>query len=40
MPEADGLQALREILDEDPSAKVIMCSALGAAATIDDRGLN
>jgi two-component system chemotaxis response regulator CheY len=30
MPEADGLQALREILAADPTAKVIMCSALGA----------
>ncbi len=30
MPEADGLQALRQILAADPSAKVIMCSALGA----------
>ena len=30
MPEADGLEALKEILATDPSAKVIMCSALGA----------
>jgi two-component system chemotaxis response regulator CheY len=30
MPEADGLEALREILASDPTAKVIMCSALGA----------
>jgi len=30
MPEADGLEALREILAADPTAKVIMCSALGA----------
>ncbi|MBC7644442.1 MAG: response regulator [Thermoleophilia bacterium] len=28
MPEMDGITALREILAEDPSAKVIMCSAL------------
>jgi len=30
MPETDGLEALRQILANDPSAKVIMCSALGA----------
>ncbi len=30
MPEVDGLQALRDILAMDPSAKVVMCSALGA----------
>jgi two-component system chemotaxis response regulator CheY len=29
MPEVDGLEALREILAADPTAKVIMCSALG-----------
>lgn len=29
MPEKDGLQALAEIMAIDPSAKVIMCSALG-----------
>ena len=28
MPEMDGITALKEILGEDPSAKVIMCSAL------------
>lgn len=28
MPEMDGITALREILAEDPSARVIMCSAL------------
>lgn len=28
MPEIDGLQALTEILDFDPGAKVIMCSAV------------
>ncbi len=28
MPEKDGIAALREILTEDPGAKVIMCSAL------------
>jgi two-component system chemotaxis response regulator CheY len=29
MPEVDGLEALRDILATDPSARVIMCSALG-----------
>src|SRR3954452_20782052 len=29
MPEKDALAALREIISIDPSAKVIMCSALG-----------
>jgi two-component system, chemotaxis family, chemotaxis protein CheY len=28
MPEMDGIAALREILEQDPSARVIMCSAL------------
>lgn len=31
MPEMDGVTALREILDYDPRARVIMCSALTAA---------
>lgn len=38
MPEKDGLTALKEILDFDPQAKVIMCSSLtqsGAEATIE-----
>jgi two-component system, chemotaxis family, chemotaxis protein CheY len=29
MPEKDGLAALAEIMAIDPSAKVVMCSALG-----------
>ena len=29
MPEKDGLAALAEIMAIDPSAKIIMCSALG-----------
>ncbi len=29
MPEMDGLQALKEIKKIDPSAKVVMCSAMG-----------
>lgn len=38
MPEKDGLTALKEILEYDPQAKVIMCSSLtqsGAEATIE-----
>lgn len=30
MPETDGLEVLGSILAADPSAKVVMCSALGA----------
>jgi two-component system chemotaxis response regulator CheY len=29
MPEKDGLAALADIIDADPSARVVMCSALG-----------
>ncbi len=29
MPVMDGLQALKEIINFDPAAKVIMCSAMG-----------
>jgi len=29
MPEKDGLAALREIIQMDPAARVVMCSALG-----------
>ena len=34
MPEKDGLTALREILSFDPSARVIMCSALGQESKV------
>ncbi len=34
MPEKDGLQALREIVSLDPSARVIMCSALGQESKV------
>ncbi|MGC9220623.1 MAG: response regulator [Solirubrobacteraceae bacterium] len=34
MPEKDGLSALAEIMAADPSAKVIMCSALGQEAKV------
>lgn len=30
MPEMDGLEALAQIMAKDPSAKVIMCSAMGS----------
>jgi two-component system chemotaxis response regulator CheY len=34
MPEKDGLAALREIIALDPSARVVMCSALGQEAKV------
>src|SRR5437773_5700576 len=34
MPEKDGLEALREILAFDPSARVVMCSALGQESKV------
>jgi two-component system chemotaxis response regulator CheY len=34
MPEKDGISALREILALDPTARVIMCSALGQEAKV------
>jgi two-component system chemotaxis response regulator CheY len=34
MPEKDGLAALKEIIALDPSAKVIMCSALGQESKV------
>ncbi len=34
MPELDGLSALRQILSFDPSARVIMCSALGQESKV------
>ena len=34
MPEKDGLEALREIIAIDPSARVIMCSALGQESKV------
>ncbi|MGM8214479.1 response regulator [Bacillaceae bacterium W0354] len=36
MPEKDGISALKEIMAEDPSAKVIMCSAMGQQAMVID----
>jgi two-component system chemotaxis response regulator CheY len=34
MPEKDGLQALGEIMTLDPTARVIMCSALGQESKV------
>ena len=34
MPEMDGIQALKEIRAKDPSARVIMCSAMGQQAMV------
>lgn len=34
MPEIDGIQAVKEIKKIDPSAKVIMCSAMGQQAMV------
>jgi two-component system, chemotaxis family, chemotaxis protein CheY len=34
MPEMDGLAALKQIIAIDPSAKIIMCSALGQESKV------
>lgn len=34
MPEMDGIQALKQIKSQDPSASVIMCSAMGQQAMV------
>ena len=34
MPEMDGIQALKKIKENDPSACVIMCSAMGQQAMV------
>lgn len=34
MPEMDGIQALKKIKEADPSATVIMCSAMGQQAIV------
>ncbi|MEN2766438.1 response regulator [Ornithinibacillus xuwenensis] len=36
MPEMDGLTALKKIKEINPSAKVIMCSAMGQQAMVID----
>jgi two-component system, chemotaxis family, chemotaxis protein CheY len=34
MPEKDGLAALKEIIELDPAARVVMCSALGQESKV------
>ncbi len=34
MPEMDGIQALKQIKSTDPSASIIMCSAMGQQAMV------
>ena len=34
MPEMDGIQALKKIKSTDPSASIIMCSAMGQQAMV------
>jgi len=36
MPKCDGQQALREILEHDPAAKVVILSSLGSQAGIEE----
>ena len=36
MPEMDGIAALKEIKEKDPSATIIMCSAMGQQAMVID----
>jgi two-component system chemotaxis response regulator CheY len=34
MPECDGIQALKAIMSKNPTAKIIMCSAMGQQAMV------
>ena len=36
MPEMDGITALKEIKEMNPSAKIVMCSAMGQQAMVID----
>ena len=36
MPEMNGIDAVREIIAADPQAKIVMCSALGQQALVND----
>jgi two-component system chemotaxis response regulator CheY len=36
MPEMDGLQALKAIMAHDPSANVVMCTAMGQKSMVVD----
>jgi two-component system chemotaxis response regulator CheY len=34
MPDLDGIEAVRRIIDFDPSARILMCSAMGQQALV------
>ncbi len=34
MPDLDGIEAVRRIVDFDPSARILMCSAIGQQALV------
>ncbi|MBA2564229.1 MAG: response regulator [Gemmatimonadetes bacterium] len=34
MPDMNGIDAVREILDHDPGARILMCSAMGQRALV------
>lgn len=34
MPEVNGIEALKRIMSQDPSARIVMCSALGQESLI------
>lgn len=34
MPEMDGIQAVKQIVKNDPNAKIVMCSAMGQQAMV------
>lgn len=36
MPEMNGIDSVRNIISSDPQAKIIMCSALGQQALVQD----
>lgn len=36
MPDMDGIEAVKEIREFDPSAKIIMCSAMGQQSMVMD----
>ena len=36
MPNMDGLQALKKIREDDPNAKIVMCTAMGQEGMVVD----
>jgi len=34
MPEMDGIEAVKKIIQVDPSARILMCSAMGQQALV------